>query len=170
MKYILDFDLTLSDYHKFLEAAEPYKADGTWITPAIWDILDATEFLYEDAIPFLEKVGKENVHILTAMSPYTGPQAREFQKTKLQRCGIGQYVSGITFMEGDKGPYVKNLYDGTPTVFVDDNAGHLRSSREHVPEVHAVQMVRPETKTIPNEDGFSIVHSFDELHAVTQTL
>lgn len=166
MKYILDFDLTLFDSHKYLEASVPYQADGTWVTPAIWDILNASEFLYDDVLPFLEAVGKENVHILTAMSPHLGPLAREFQKEKLARCGLAEHVAGVTFMEGDKGSYIASLYDGGPTTFVDDKIEHLHSSHEHCPAVQVVQMVRQGSRTVPNEEGMLIIQTLHELSQI----
>lgn len=142
MKFILDFDYTLYEVSRFKEAALPYKEDGMWLTPAIWDKLDATSFFYPDTLDFIQRQGKENVVILSAMTPALGPQAREFQKAKLARSGIGEFVSDVIVMEGDKGPYVKDLYTGEPTVFVDDTLLHLYSSQRHCPEVGTVQIIR----------------------------
>jgi len=163
MNYILDLDLTLFDSHKYLQASLPYQADGTWVTPAIWDILNASDFLYDDVLPFLSAVGKERVHILTAMSPHLGPLAREFQKEKLSRCGIAAYVSGVTFMEGDKGSYIASLYEGNATTFVDDKIEHLLASRASAPEVAIIQMVRPGSRTEANQEGIPTIATLREL-------
>ena len=163
MKYILDLDLTLFDSHKYLDASLPYQEDGTWVTPAIWDILNAPDFLYDDVLPFLKETGKENVHILTAMSPHLGPLAREFQKEKVARCGIAEFVAGITFMEGDKGTHITSLYDGSPTTFIDDKLEHLHSCCTHCPEVAVVQMVRPGSRTQANQEGIPVIESLREL-------
>ena len=136
MQFILDYDLTLSDYHRFIVDSKPYKSEGTWVTPAIWDILDASEYLYDDVLPFLKSIERTEVRILTARSPVRGPEARAFQKAKLERSGLAEYVSDIVFMEGKKCPYIKEMYHGVPTVFVDDHAGtiengsHRRVSRQ----------------------------------------
>lgn len=143
MKYIFDFDHTLFNNDLFREASAAYVESGLWVTPAIWNILEARSFLYEDTVDFLTSLQKEDVRILTAMSPALGSDARNFQKVKLEKSGLAKYVSEIIFMEGDKGPYVQEMHDGTPTVFVDDKLAHLVSVKKMCPKVHVVQMVRP---------------------------
>lgn len=166
MKYILDFDHTLYEVSRFKEDAASYKTDGTWVTPAIWDILDAKNYFYEDVFSFIQKQGKGNVTILTAMTPSLGPLAREFQKAKLEKSGIAALVGEIVFMEGEKGPFVKDLYDNTPTVFVDDTFAHLVSAKQHCPDVHAVQMVRPgleDRGEISTSPSIPVISSLREL-------
>lgn len=166
MKYILDFDHTLMDTDLFSEDATPYKENGLWVTPAIWNILNAPDYLYTDTLSFLQSLKKEDVRILTAMTASLGPEARAFQKVKLAKSNISSFVSDIVFMEGDKGPFVAEMYDGTPTVFVDDRIEHLESAKRHCPEIHAVQIARPTVKKkLPTSTSADIpvVASLDEL-------
>lgn len=143
MKYILDFDHTLFNTSLFGQKASAYEERGTKITSAIWDIFDATSFLYDDTLDFLKKVGKDNVVILTAIKPSLGVHAREFQETKLEKSGVRTFVDDIIFMEGEKGSYVKDLYANVPTLFLDDTLEQLQSVRRVCPDVTTVQMVRP---------------------------
>jgi hypothetical protein len=143
MKYILDFDHTLYETARFKEDARAYDALETWATPAIWDSLDERSYFYNDTIPFLLTLNRCDVVILTAVSPELGVHARAFQEAKLKKSGIAPFVHEILFMEGDKGPYVEQLYEGTPTVFLDDTLAHLESAKAHCPGVYTVQMVRP---------------------------
>jgi len=142
MKYILDFDHTLCDTGRFCDDAQPYKESGLWVTPAIWDILDASQYLYAESVSFLKELEKEDVRILTAMTASLGPEARAFQKVKLEKSGVVEFVSDIIFMEGDKGPFLEEMYDGTPTVFIDDKLDHLVSAKKHCPGMYCIQILR----------------------------
>lgn len=165
MKYILDFDHTLFDTERFSEAAESCKENGVWVTPAIWDIFDASEFFYKDVIDFLSEHDREDAHLLTAVTPSLGPEATLFQQEKVERSGILNYVKTVTYMEGDKGPYVAELFDGSPALFVDDRADHLQSALEHCPQVVVAQMIRPglEGLVVINDQNIPVVTSLAEL-------
>jgi hypothetical protein len=146
VEYIFDFDHTLFDTPLFSFEATAYKSDGLYVTPQIWNILDAQKYIYNDVYDFLLRVGPSTVKILTAMTPELGPQSREFQKAKLARSGISEYVSDIIFMEGAKGLFVKEMYTGEPTIFIDDKLEQLLSVKASCPEVFTVQIVRPDLK------------------------
>ena len=161
MDFIFDFDRTLFDTAHFVNEAAPYKESGLYITPAIWDILDATTFVYSDVLSFLQKIGKEHSTILTAMTPTLGPLAREFQKAKLERSGVSAYTRQVIFMEGKKGKYVKEIFSGKPTIFVDDTLEQLQSVKAFCPEVVCIQIIRP------NSEGRSEVSSSSDIPTVT---
>ncbi len=171
MQYILDFDHTLYNTDLFVSAAGPYRESGLWVTPAIWDILDSKDFFYDDSIQFLKRQQKEHVRILTAMTPSLGPESCEFQKVKVERSGVQTYVSDTIYMEGDKGSFIAEMYDGSPTVFVDDRIDHLLSAKKHCHEILVVQMVRPGLEgKIPTaeSEGVPVVNSLSALEALFQ--
>ncbi len=153
MKYILDFDHTLFDTARFVHDAAEHKKNGTLITPDIWDSYDASSYLYDDVIPFLESIGKEHVQILTAVTTSLGPLSTEFQKAKLYRSGIASFVKEILFIEGEKGDHVKRMYEHTPTVFIDNMLSQLKSVQELCPEVEVVQIIRPDALGTNEIDG-----------------
>lgn len=142
MKYIFDVDHTLFDTKKFSQDAEPYKSDGTWVTPRIWEILDARDYVYPDVNECLEKLGKNNVELLTAVTPELGPESEAFQKTKLEKSGLMELAKQTTFMVGLKGSYVKKLIGDEESVFVDDRIEQAESVRELSPRTLAILMDR----------------------------
>lgn len=166
MKYIFDFDHTLYCTEKFVEAAEPYKANGEWLTPRVWDLLDASTFFYDDTIDFLKAQKPKDITILTAWTPTLGDKSFDFQRVKIEKSGVSEYVGEIIIMEGDKGPHVKSIYDGTPTVFIDDRIDHLLSSREHCPEVMVIQMVRDDAGMLPGDPSVPVVSALNEISEV----
>ena len=164
MKYIFDVDHTLFDTDKFSEDAEPYKEDGTWVTPKIWDILDARYYLYDDAIETLEKLGKENVELLTAVTPELGPESEAFQKLKLEKSGLMELASSTTFMVGLKGEYVNEITQGEVAAFLDDRKEQLESVREFAPNVLPVLMERNKKNFF---SGFEKIITKEELKSVS---
>lgn len=166
MKYILDFDRTLFDTDRFVQAAEPYKAAGEWLTPRIWDTLDARSFLYDDVLPFLEAVPADDVVLLTAWTSSLGPESYAFQETKVQRSGVVPHVHRVVLMEGDKGPYVKRLTEDTPAVFVDDRIEHLLSARARCSDIHVLQMTRPGVGTLPSDTSVTVIRALADIQKV----
>lgn len=162
MKYIFDFDHTLFDTDFFIDAAEPYKADGLWLTPRIWDLLPVDDFLYEDTLDYLVTLSTEDCVLLTAWTSSLGPESYEFQREKVMRSKVASMVAQVIVMEGDKGMYVQELAGSQGAVFVDDTLTHLLSAQTHAPHVVPVQMMRPgcERDTSPT---IPVVHSLTEL-------
>jgi len=166
MKYILDFDHTLFNTTDFVARVSERGMFDILITPQIWEHFNVMDFLYADTLTFLESKNRADLIILTAMTPTLGPQAREFQKQKLNSGNFDKYVEEIIFMEGDKGPHIADLFTGQPTTFVDDSLPHLISSRKCCPEVICAQMVRFGEETwldISEQKDISVVHTLDEL-------
>jgi FMN phosphatase YigB (HAD superfamily) len=167
MQYIFDFDHTLYETSRFSTDAKAYKENGTLITPAIWDLYDASNYFYEDTLSFLASQKKEDVVVLSAATPAYGPEAHAFQEAKLDRSGVGEYVSQIIVMEGEKGSYIQKLYANQPTVFVDDTLSQLLSAKECCPEVRLVQMVRPGRETygpVSDTAQIPVISSLYELY------
>lgn len=163
MRFILDFDHTLFDTNAFSVAAEPYKATGLWVTPQIWDELDARTFLYSDTLDFLNAKQTHELIILSAWTPSLGAESHAFQVSKIDKSGIADLVDKVVVMEGDKGPQVKLLCGGAPTVFVDDRIDHLLATQAMCPEVTVVQMVRPEVGMLLGDPSVPVVSSLAEL-------
>ena len=166
MKYILDFDYTLYDTDLFSQTAEPFKQrdeSGQWVTPRIWDILDASDFFYNDTLTFLSALHPSDVTILTAWTPSLGPESYEFQKSKVERSGIQDLVGTIVYMEGDKGPYVRDLYRNEKTVFVDDRLDHLQSAKKYCPNILVAHMIRPGRKDVISTDPSGSVPTIPSL-------
>lgn len=172
MRYILDFDHTLFDTDAlWAEAAKVGIANVS--TPRTWDIFRVADFFYEDTIAFLSSKKKEDVTILTAWTPREGPEAEAYQRRKLEEAALDSYVSNIIMMEGDKSPYVESLYEGEPTIFLDDKAKHLELTKARCPDIMCVQIIRHNaTKHIPRVEraDIPVVHTLLELDAMIGTL
>ena len=166
MRYSFDFDRTLFATEDLYEAAREIRMQPNWATPQVWDTLDASSFLYPDTITFLEALERQKIVLLTAWDPVLGPQAYEFQKAKVEKSGISKYVDQIVLMEGNKGMHIQELYDGTPTVFVDDKVEHLLAAKECCPDVRVIQMVRPSNAGLPTDASVQVVTDLAELSDV----
>jgi len=142
MKYILDFDSTLFNTDLFREKVKTDGREGMLMTPKIWNFYNARDFLYPDTIEFLQSKEKDNLIILTAMSPVPTRAACEYQKEKLKNARMEEFVDRVVVMEGDKGPYVKELCSGGGAIFVDDRAEHLISAKKLCQDVLCFLMVR----------------------------
>jgi hypothetical protein len=168
MRYILDFDHTLFDTSQFItDVCSAGLTREQYISPEIWERFDASAYLYDDVLPFLRVVGKDQVQILTAITPELGPHSAAFQRAKLDRSGIGAYVHSVHFMEGLKGTHVAKLYDQSPTIFVDDRHDQLRSVVQICPEVQVVEIVRTkvtsENSAPPQAQQWHVINSLVEL-------
>jgi hypothetical protein len=169
MQYIFDFDHTLYETSRFSTDAKAYKENGTLITPAIWDMFDASSYFYDDTLSFLSAQKKEDVIVLSAATLAYGPEAHAFQEAKLGRSGVGEYVCEIIVMEGEKGPFIQKLYQNKPMVFVDDTLSQLLSAKECCPEVRLVQMVRPGREIygpVSESAEIPVVSSLEELSSL----
>jgi len=167
MRYILDFDRTLFSTERFVSAAMLDEQDGSRLTASIWDTYDASSFLYDDTIPFLESLTPAQVIILTAWSERFGPQVYDFQTAKVERSGVAKYVSQVVLVSGDKGPHIGKLLTSEPTVFVDDKIAQLLSAKEHCPELTVVQMIRPSVSGLATHPSVPVITSLKELHNLT---
>lgn len=174
MKLILDFDHTLFDTDRFCLDAAAYKESGMWVTPAIWDILSAQDYLFPDVQDFLRTCTREDVSILTAITPSLGPESDAFQRMKVERSGVKEFVSQVEYMIGEKGSWVKNVCDRYPNeviVFIDDRTTQLESVRSHCPQARILQMCHEALTSITSDEGgnFPLVHNFTEVSAILES-
>lgn len=165
MKYVLDFDHTLMDTDKFVKQVDADGRRDILVTPGIWNYYNARDFLYDDVLDFLMAKPKEDLVILTAMTPSLGPEACDFQKEKLENAQMDDLVSEIIFMTGDKGPYLKKLYDGSPMCFVDDSIGHHDSVQQCEPNIVSFLMQRPGVTPVVSSEN-SAIHTIEHLAQV----
>lgn len=165
MKFIFDFDRTLYDTDKQNVALENISDEGARYSPQVWEKLEPKDFLYPDTVSFLRELNSKDVIILTAWSDRLGLEAFQFQKVKVERSGVMEFVNELIVMEGEKGPFVKDLCDSEPTIFVDDSIAHLLSAKQHCPEVKVVQMVREGVGILPGHPSVPVVSTLPEIFA-----
>ena len=101
---------------------------------------ELTQFLYPDAVSFLEEHGRETVIVTT------GGVDLAFQRGKVAASGINTYVAGHVFVSrgNPKGPAIAAVIGGYqgPFVFIDDLAREIDSVIETCPEVKGYEMRR----------------------------
>ncbi len=172
MRYILDFDHTLMDSDAFAAQVERDGRQDIMVTPEIWEYYSVRDFFYDDVIEFLQSKPKADLEILTAMTPSLGPAACDFQRAKLQQAQMEDFVSKVTLMVGDKGPYLKDMYQGEPMCFVDDSLLHHDSIQALEPVVISFLIERPGTTHVASATNAAIhtVHDLFEVDGVLSTL
>ncbi len=169
MKYILDFDRVIFDSDAYIKTVKTRRLDSLFVDPKIWDILSVRDYLYPDALDFLRAQDRESMTVITAMSPQLGPNARAYQRRKLADSGIAEFVRDVIIMEGEKGPYVRDVYDGAETIFVDDTLSNLHSVQRSCSEVRCVQMLRIKpvrAEEVSENPDIPVVQSFSGLSAM----
>lgn len=167
MKYLLDFDRVIFDFDAYIADVKKHGLDDIYVTPHVWDTLVVSDYLFTDALEFMKKTPKEDMVIISAMSPHLGPEAREYQKRKLAESGMENFVSKVVVMEGDKAPHAEKHYTGgNATVFIDDKLEHLESVKNHIPEIVCIQLVRPGGSLesgVSNSEKIPVVENFYEV-------
>ena len=171
MKYVLDFDRVIFDVWKYQQAVQEKQLDHLSYTPEMWDTLAVTDFLYADALSFIESKDSRDVVILSAATPSYGPRAVAFQHRKLERSGLKGTVEEIIVMQGAKGEVLKEQYGNELFVFVDDKLEQLLSAQEQCANARCIQLVRagqqPEGTSVSRDASIPIVTDFAQVRQLT---
>jgi hypothetical protein len=176
MKFLLDFDHTLLDTTAFVEQVRADGRDSILITPGIWSHYDVRDFLYPDVLNWLESKAKEDLCILTAMTPQLGPEAGAFQKEKLHSGRFDDLVESVVFMIGEKGEAGDKIaYNFSPqetTVFVDDKIEQCLSVKNAVPHAHVFLMVREPEQigSVQQIQNIHVVHTLADVDAIIEVI
>lgn len=174
MRFILDFDRVIFNVSAYKATLAERDLEALKFDPVVWDHLTVGDFIYDDVKPFIEQVGSEQVHILSAITPEYNENAPAFQTRKIAESGIAAWVAGVQVMQGDKGPHVAEIAAEQPAVFVDDKLSHLESVRTLAPQVFCVQMIRPdgvsEEENKSDREDVSIVTNFAEVVSLLDEL
>lgn len=150
MKIILDFDRVLFDHDALRLVMKKRGLEEFYAHSDLWDHISPADFLYEDAITFLESYEKESIVILSAYTARVGPDAEQYQTRKVFEAGIENLVSEIIIMDGAKSPYVCK-YKNEKTFFVDDKRLYVEEVSKNCPEVSSVQLLRPDAERTKND-------------------
>ncbi len=168
MKYILDFDRTLFNSPSFVKRVEMDGRRDVLITPQVWQTYKVQDFLYDDVLTWFNNKDKDNLYILTAISPQLGNQSEAFQREKLRSSGFGNLVSGIHFVVGEKGEKAAEM-----TVFVDDKIEQCLSVKNYLPNSFCFLMVRNREligSAIKEVRGIKVVHNLNEVDAIIDSI
>lgn len=143
MKYILDFDRVLFDHDRLRTVMEEKELMHVYAEPGLWDYISPADFLYDDAIDFLQQYVKEDLYIVSAYTGRIGPNAEPYQERKLADSGIGQFVAEVIVMDGPKSPFVQRCAGDDRAIFVDDKRKYVEEVQIACPNVTCIQLLRP---------------------------
>lgn len=149
MIFALDFDRTLFDTDRDFASIEERGLTALIGDPSIHEVVDPVPFLYPDAIPFLQRQNKQKIFIVSAITPEYGPLSDAYQKDKIERCGMREYVEDIFLVVGSKVPALKIIMERHPDetiIFVDDRSDVIVAVTDELPEVVCVHIVREGAK------------------------
>lgn len=100
-------------------------------------IADAHLFLYNDSLPFLEKMKRSHALKLLSYGEDT------FQSLKIKGCRIGDYFEAIVITRNlVKDKEAKELAGKEKSVFVEDNPHALEAAKQHHPNLLTVRIWR----------------------------
>jgi hypothetical protein len=142
MTLFLDLDRTLFDTERFYEAMER----SLLLQPLyLAKIARLREFLYPDAIPFLQAHASDDLVLVTRGIP-------ALQRLKAEKSGVlahiphALYVAEGTKARAIRGHIARNPLRG-PAYFLDDLPEELYAVREELPDIRVVRVRRPVTRT-----------------------
>jgi uncharacterized Rossmann fold enzyme len=172
MKYILDFDKTLFDTPACYAHIADTKNHNFEFTPELWEEFSSCEFLYNDVLDWVTSKDKEDLYILTAITPEQSGQATEYQKAKLLCSKLTELVTDTVFMVGAKGEYVRDIIGKFPAeesvVFVDDKIEQCLSVKEVCPEIICCLMVRDKDVIgdVKEVQNIKVVYSLSDVDVI----
>jgi hypothetical protein len=171
MQYILDFDRTLFDTDAFKKAQVEQCSPSSVGAIGTLDELDVAEFMFKDAIEFLQSHQKADLCIVTSCCGITGVCDTAYQKTKLEKSGVYELVKEVHIVFNQKIRKLKTLFTGEPMTFVDDVLSHVEAAKEAIPELQTVHIRRADVLRAPDEqnDGsIPTITTLDELDAIIE--
>ena len=167
----LDFDRTLFDTDRDFIVAEERGITPLVGTRAMLKALPPAPFIYPDAASFLSRFKKEELYIVSAISPEYGPEAEVYQKEKIEQSGLAIYVTNVVLVTGAKSPALIALslqHTGEALFFIDDRVDNLREVHDALPTVQCV-LIRRDGALVKGDDeahSFPIVTNLDEFYTL----
>ena len=172
MRYILDFDRTLLDTDKLkLAQLQQFGVDKIGTLESLKNI-NIADFLFPDSIDFLKTHEKKDISIVSSCLGITKMWDVNYQKEKVKLSGVANYVNIVHVVADAKNSIVQSIYDGSPTVFVDDMSLHLLNAKEVLPELRIVQIARVgalrATHKEKNVEKITTIENLNELDAIIE--
>lgn len=149
MIFALDFDRTLFNTDLDFASIEEKGLVALIGDPSIHEVVDPVPFLYPDVIPFLKRQNKQKVFIVSAITPSYGPLSDVYQKDKIERTGMREYVEDIFLVVGSKVPALKTIMErhkDETIIFVDDRLDVIAPVKTELPEIVCVHIARDGAK------------------------
>jgi len=169
MKYILDFDRTLFDTERLYAAFANDGVDRNILVPDIWQSYQAKDFLYDDALEFLQSHTPDDLIILTAYGTKYGDQVKQYQQAKVAQEPVLSLVKQIYYVESDKVAQMQVIraqFDlAEQLVFADDLLDHCVAVQSCIPNCTSLWVRRTDDQPAPPTD-IKAISSLSELDAM----
>lgn len=139
-----------------------YILDRKKIIEELYGCLNNT-FLYPDAEDFLLSMKKNfpNRTLLTAGNP-------DYQRTKVEGVGIGEYFTDFVYINGDKHLYITEAFKNYDSIiFINDNLKENVVLKEIMPHAHIITKFNQRRNTI-EELRESGIPYFETLTAIKE--
>lgn len=119
-------------------------------------------FLYEDTLPFLEKISRDNSLALLTHGEDS------FQNAKLAGCGSAtkHFEKVVITQNIYKDKEANDLSGGANSLFVDDNPGALSATKKYAPHIVTVRIKRGEGPYEHEPTSFEIDYEVKRLGEV----
>ena len=140
-----------------------------WLQDSLWLYLDPADYFYPDAHLWLRthKEAGHQIHILSIhQGPHWGMPAEQFQRIKLARSGVAEFVDSVTVVSGQKAEHIDPLLETEQrNIFIDDLPTELDTMRQTHPSVHCIRVRRPQAKhsDAPTPEGITEVAALQEI-------
>jgi FMN phosphatase YigB (HAD superfamily) len=172
----LDFDRTLCDTDAQLAQVGILRIQHLIGNPELTRRLGITQFLYDDTLPFLQAHQSHVLYIVSAVTHSYGERATEYQRDRIKRSGVEEYVREILLTGDSKVAALEGLlarYPGERLVFVDDRSDVLTDVYIHFNDVTCVHMARGGAQRMsdtPIPPGVPTISTLAELTSIIRSL
>ena len=168
MKFILDFDRVIFDMDSlYTEIASTNPAAELGTIESLNSITLA-DFIFPDALDFFTQHPKETIEVVSSCFGKTGTWDLEYQREKVKRSGVANFVRAVHVVEKDKVAVLASLVSNTPACFIDDHTENASTVAAAFPDMNVLYLDRTgENKTPANTTRIT---SLAEVNAIIKSL
>jgi len=123
-------------------------------------LADLEKYIFEDFYRFSDRIGKENLEILSFGD-------KEMQRIKIENSQSFRFVAGFEIIQEKKGDYLEKEYSNREIVLVDDRPDQLESCQA-LKNFRLIRMKRKEGRyyDLLDNGNLETVENFDQLAAL----
>jgi len=164
MKFILDFDRVIFDMDALYTEISHTNPTAKLGTIESLDGIALHKFLFPDAVDFFVQHQKETIEVVSSCFGKTGTWDLEYQREKVKRSGVAQFVHTVQVVEKDKVTVLRNVPKTERTVFVDDHPENAQAVAEALPQITVLYLDRTgENKTPANTTRITSLADVDAI-------
>lgn len=153
-KYYYDENKTYNPQRQIDRIQEDSDKDFSNLKKEVSELIDNLgEYVFDDFKEFIEKVGRENIYILSFGD-------EEFQKLKIKNSGIDRDVEKTIIAKGKKSEQLKKFFSRNSNLekeekyFIDDKVHHIKDVKKNFPKIKTILIHRPEGRYHEKPNNF----------------